>query len=148
MSKITPDERVAMLEEEIRQLREEKSRKAANGRATRLNSDWRPREQDINWAATDFPGVDLTQETAKFRDYWIGNGKTKVNWDATFRNWIRKAAAPSPYAPRSQAGSLGRAAQIRAANRERARSALDKLDQIRGGSTGRLALASSKTSLQ
>jgi hypothetical protein len=25
-----------------------------------------------------------------FKDYWLGAGKAKADWKATFRNWIRK----------------------------------------------------------
>jgi hypothetical protein len=30
-------------------------------------------------------------ETEKFLDHWRGNGKLRNDWDATWRNWIRKA---------------------------------------------------------
>ena len=37
-------------------------------------------------------GVDLFDEAVKFKDYWLGNGKTKVDWSRTFNNWLRTAA--------------------------------------------------------
>lgn len=44
-----------------------------------------------SWAAVSAPGVDLKTETEKFVDYWRGEAKTKADWPATWRNWIRKA---------------------------------------------------------
>lgn len=43
------------------------------------------------WAAESVPGVDLKTETEKFVDYWRGEAKTKADWPATWRNWMRKA---------------------------------------------------------
>lgn len=43
------------------------------------------------WAAGSVPGVDLKTETEKFVDYWRGEAKTKADWSATWRNWMRKA---------------------------------------------------------
>lgn len=37
-------------------------------------------------------GVDLFDEAVKFKDYWLANGKTKVDWSRTFNNWLRTAA--------------------------------------------------------
>lgn len=43
------------------------------------------------WAAESVPGVELKTETEKFVDYWRGEAKTKADWPATWRNWMRKA---------------------------------------------------------
>jgi len=53
-------------------------------RATRLLDTWHPRAED---------GLD-NLELAKFRDYWRavpGQKGTKLDWDATWRNWLRTA---------------------------------------------------------
>ena len=50
----------------------------------RLPDDWHPRAED---------GLD-NLELAKFRDYWKavpGQKGTKLDWDATWRNWLRTA---------------------------------------------------------
>ena len=64
-------------------------------RATRLPPDWKPTEADIAMALEEgFSGEMLNREIARFRDYWdakAGQNATKVNWSATFRNWIRGA---------------------------------------------------------
>lgn len=43
-----------------------------------------------DWAASEAFGVDVDRETAKFRDHTFG--KAIVDWPATWRNWIRRAA--------------------------------------------------------
>ncbi|MBJ2303502.1 hypothetical protein [Pseudomonas sp. MF2857] len=43
------------------------------------------------WAAERTPGVSLTNETEKFVNHWRGNGQTKLDWIATWRNWLLKA---------------------------------------------------------
>lgn len=35
-------------------------------------------------------------EIDAFRDYWISTGKLKVDWNATFRNWLRNARKFNP----------------------------------------------------
>ncbi len=43
------------------------------------------------WAADRAPAVHLINETEKFVNYWRGNGATKADWIATWRNWLLKA---------------------------------------------------------
>ncbi|MDH0156507.1 hypothetical protein [Stutzerimonas stutzeri] len=40
------------------------------------------------WARDRAPGVNLSLATEKFVNYWRGNGKTKVDWVAAWRNWV------------------------------------------------------------
>lgn len=50
------------------------------------------------WAASETPDVRLVVETARMLDWHRANGKTKTDWLATWRNWMRKAqgdATPS-----------------------------------------------------
>ena len=58
----------------------------------RLPEDWQPKENDFLVMEEHFPSIDLKLETHAFRDYWSGisglKGK-KLDWDATWRNWIR-----------------------------------------------------------
>lgn len=37
-------------------------------------------------------GVDCRAESVKFRDHFQANGKLHVDWQAAFRNWLRRAA--------------------------------------------------------
>lgn len=63
-------------------------------RGTRLSEDWMPSEEVIQQMSSERPDVDLRMEHRKFIDYWkakTGKDATKLDWDATFRNWIRNA---------------------------------------------------------
>lgn len=35
--------------------------------------------------------INVDRELQTFTDYWLGNGKAMADWDAVFRNWIRRA---------------------------------------------------------
>jgi len=62
----------------------EREGKRETKRATRLPDTWHPRAED---------GLD-NLELAKFRDYWKavpGQKGVKLDWDATWRNWLRTA---------------------------------------------------------
>ncbi|MEU3013399.1 hypothetical protein [Nocardia asteroides] len=64
-------------------------------RGTRLPADWMPTPEDQERMAEECPGVRLISETNKFRDYWAGvpgARGVKLDWNGTWRNWIRKAA--------------------------------------------------------
>lgn len=62
--------------------------------ATRLPPEWRPPDDDLRFAL-DLVGEGAVRlELAKFRDYWAakaGRDGAKLDWPATWRNWIRRA---------------------------------------------------------
>ncbi len=68
-------------------------------RGSRLPTDWMPDEQ----IAAEL-GLTLSQanaELAKFRDYWAakaGKDAAKLDWTATWRNWVRTAMERMPRA--------------------------------------------------
>jgi len=58
-----------------------------------------PDRDVIDAMRTECPYVDLEAEHRKFCDYWAakaGSGATKVDWNATWRNWIRRAGEDAP----------------------------------------------------
>ena len=62
-------------------------------RGTRLPDDWLPSEEDRAFAGA--LGVAVEREAASFRDYWHskpGADGRKVNWSATWRNWVRRSS--------------------------------------------------------
>jgi uncharacterized protein YdaU (DUF1376 family) len=61
-------------------------------RATRLPEDWKPDDKLHAECKLKFPKVDLKTETEKFKDYFIGKGRTYVDWRRTWRNWMRRAS--------------------------------------------------------
>lgn len=68
-------------------------------RGTRLSADWIPSSDLIAEMKAECPHVDLKLEHAKFVDYWTdktGKDATKLSWDGTWRNWIRRAAESRP----------------------------------------------------
>lgn len=66
-------------------------------RATRIPAGYRPAPETIIQIRVEFPGlteVDLRREHLKFCDYWTaksGKDATKMNWDSTWKNWMRRA---------------------------------------------------------
>lgn len=70
------------------QIQETLRERRSQARGTRLPADWMPSDN-----------LDRTSELEKFRDYWIaqpGQKGVKVDWDATWRNWIRRADERAP----------------------------------------------------
>jgi uncharacterized protein YdaU (DUF1376 family) len=65
-------------------------------RGSRLPSDWQPSEILKAWACKERPDLDLAVVIPKFRDYWSavpGSKGVKLDWEATFRNFIRSERA-------------------------------------------------------
>jgi hypothetical protein len=62
-------------------------------RGTRIPDDWRPSNELISKARTDFPSVDLRSETDAFCDWWrakAGRDAVKLDWDLTWTTWMRR----------------------------------------------------------
>lgn len=74
----------------------EGSAHGARNRATRLPNDWcpdsdAPANQKLHATRAD---AWLADQLERFRDYWSaksGKDATKLDWDATWRNWIKRA---------------------------------------------------------
>lgn len=65
---------------------------AKAGRGTRLPADWTPTQDLQAWAYKTRPDLSARETLERFRDYWIaqpGQKGVKLDWDATFRNWVR-----------------------------------------------------------
>lgn len=65
---------------------------------TRLSEDWALPQEWGDWALSEgWPEHGVRLEAEKFRDFWIaksGRDATKVNWQATWRNWMRNCKSP------------------------------------------------------
>lgn len=72
-------------------------------RGKRLPDGWNPARSDANLAAEEGRSPAwLSNELASFRDHWAaqpGQKGVKLDWDATWRNWLRKA---DKFAPANQ----------------------------------------------
>lgn len=70
-------------------------------RACRLPENWQPSSEQIEFAREN--GVDPVKTAAVFRDYWLGvpgeKGR-KLDWDATWRNWVRRDTSMRSPPPR------------------------------------------------
>lgn len=53
-----------------------------------LNKDTMPEKYE-DFIREERPDLDPLQTYYKFCDYWLGNGETKADWLATWRNWVR-----------------------------------------------------------
>lgn len=69
-------------------------KRGTENRGAPLPQDWKPSEGVVQQMRTECPGVDLTSEHMKFVDHWKsqpGAKGRKADWDATWRNWIRRS---------------------------------------------------------
>lgn len=79
-----------------------------SSKGSRLPADWQPSPELLAWAKSERPDLTIASTIENFRDYWIGKaGKdaTKVNWDATFRTWVRNERSAHGYAQTPKAQS-------------------------------------------
>lgn len=64
-------------------------------RGTRLSPEWSLLPEWRQWAKDNgLSGGDIDDEAGKFRDWFIsapGSRGVKADWEATWRNWVRKA---------------------------------------------------------
>ena len=61
-------------------------------RGTRLPADWVPNEDQIQFCKTNRTDLSPQATADSFRDYWVsqpGAKGVKLDWDATWRNWVR-----------------------------------------------------------
>lgn len=69
------------------------SSSAPRQRGTRLDPDWTPPADVIAAIREECPDLDLRLHHRRFVDHWIaesGAKGTKLNWSATWRNWMRR----------------------------------------------------------
>lgn len=82
----------------VEKIREEKKEKT-DARAARLPADWNPGEQDAEFCRTERPDLDVGSVANEFRDYWLakpGPDGKKLDWSATWRNWVRRQNSGKP----------------------------------------------------
>lgn len=102
---IPPDANVPLSIRKKEVIKQEEEREAPQRavhptkRGHRLPDDWRPRPDDLTEAMRRLGGpFAAEQELLKFHDYWKaqpGQRAVKLDWDATWRNWIRNAKGAS-----------------------------------------------------
>ena len=92
-------------EESKKEIKEEREAPKRSVRGHRLPEDWRPLPEDRPEALAKLgSSAALEQEILKFHDYWKaqpGQRGLKLDWDATWRNWIRNAKGNTANGQRS-----------------------------------------------
>lgn len=61
-------------------------------RGTRLPTDWSLHDSWKAWAEGERQDLNIRTVADSFKDFWIakpGAGGVKLNWEATWRNWVR-----------------------------------------------------------
>lgn len=89
---------------------------AKTARKTKIPDPFMLTAEMRQWAADTAPAVDVRSETENFVDYWRGEAKTKADWPATWRNWMRRAQKDSGSRRGQPGGFVNRQQQIEDAN--------------------------------
>jgi len=75
---------------------DEKTDQEAPKRGTRLTRDWRPSDEIRRWVEDQrFPPGFASDQFERFQDHFISSSTasaTKKDWNAAFRNWMKRAA--------------------------------------------------------
>ena len=69
------------------------ARAEARSRGSRLPPDWQPSEILKAWAEKERPDLELRVVIEMFKNHWTakpGKDGCKLDWEATFRNWVLK----------------------------------------------------------
>jgi hypothetical protein len=78
-------------------------RRERQNRGTRITADWSPTDAERSFAKQQgFSEFEVHREVDKFRDYWTacaGAKGVKLDWSATWRQWIRNGAERAGKAP-------------------------------------------------
>lgn len=71
--------------------------KVKTQRGSRLPTDWTLPDVWKEWAEKERPDLIVKTVADSFKDFWIakpGAGGVKLDWGATWRNWVRSQSAP------------------------------------------------------
>lgn len=84
-------------------LTKEDSKKDRKRKGERLSAEWKPTEGDLEFALSKgMPKTRIDTEVEKFRNYWTaksGHAAAKLDWPATWRNWVLSSLERSPGNP-------------------------------------------------
>jgi hypothetical protein len=85
--------------EPIKEQEQQKKKSTSSARGTRLPADWEPSLDLVSWVRENCPDVDGRVQTMKFVNYWTAKTSQamKLDWPATYRNWMLEAQERAPY---------------------------------------------------
>lgn len=76
---------------------------STKGRGSRIDPNWTPSDADRQAARSEgMPEAEIDRTAAKFRDFWsakAGAAGVKLDWPATWRNWVRSDCERRGWAP-------------------------------------------------
>jgi hypothetical protein len=88
-----------------------RKRASATARGTRISDDFEITDEMRKWGREHVPGIaDPVGETDAFIDYWRaqpGQRGVKLDWEATWRNWMRRAVERGPAAANGHRSAAG-----------------------------------------
>jgi hypothetical protein len=84
---------------------------------TLIPEDFRISDEMRTWARFKVPGVDIDAQYELFCDYWRAHGKKMLDWNATFRNWLRRSPEFAPRAPVTRYSQMERPRALAAPTR-------------------------------
>jgi hypothetical protein len=98
------DSTVSPIYTKIKNSKRQNSERASRG--TRIDPQWSPSPTDRQAASDEgLSAPEIDREALRFRDYWAaraGSGGVKLDWPATWRNWVRSTAEKLGRLPKSQ----------------------------------------------
>ena len=70
-------------------------------RRQQISESWQPTRETIEVLCSElgFTRAQITDAVPAFVDFWVGEGQTKANWDATFRSRVRRWTADGKLKP-------------------------------------------------
>lgn len=85
-------------------IKKEELNSSSKKTGSRLTAAWSPSEKEIAFAADlGMSPAAILREADQFRDYWIsktGKDATKLDWEATWRGWVRRAHSRTTAPPK------------------------------------------------
>ena len=97
-----------LAQNELKKQKEE-TVKETSKKATRLPEGFVMPESWIQWARSTRPDLDIKTVSESFVDFWIskpGAGGMKLDWAATWRNWVRNSKPGNNYTAKPNANKL------------------------------------------
>jgi hypothetical protein len=84
----------------VRDMLPSRKKATARDRGARLPADWSLPPDWLAWAREKrfWSDADTLAESEGFADYWharAGSGGVKLNWRATWQNWVRNSKRPN-----------------------------------------------------
>lgn len=81
-----------------------KEQRPARARGSRLPPDWELPDPWGKWAAEErgWSPAEIVRVAAEFADHWRGKGEVRADWEATWRNWVRRERARGGPVPAKQ----------------------------------------------